>query len=75
MKRKEEELQKLNDTTMGNIVTTYQTENEAKSKFHTILAAAAISDVPVHTAVILTEEGHVIGRENFDHRPSTQPEE
>lgn len=32
-------------------------ENEAESVYHTILASAALSDLPCHSAVMMTTEG------------------
>ena len=46
---------------------TYATLNEAKSKYHTILAAAAISKVPYHTAVIMYSNGNLIASECYQH--------
>ncbi len=51
------ELQTNNDGTTGTIVTTYADKNEAESKYHSILAAAALSDVSAHAAVMLNERG------------------
>jgi len=45
----------------------YGTLNEAQSKFHTILSVAAVSSVPIHTAVILTHEGIMVAHESYHH--------
>jgi hypothetical protein len=42
---------------IGLLTNTYEDKNEALSKFHTILASAALSEVPCHTAMIITEDG------------------
>ena len=60
------ELQAWNGT-VANIVTTHETEESAMSKFHTIMAAAAVSSVPVHSAVVLTEEGYPVRNESYRH--------
>ena len=40
----------------------------AMAKFHTILAAAAVSTVPIHSAVIIDDQGNVIkAAETFRH--------
>lgn len=52
---------------VANIVTKHNTLNEAESKFHTILAAAAVSSVPAHAAVILSEEGDTFGAKCYKH--------
>ena len=39
----------------GSFTYTYATENEARAKYHTVLAAAALSDTKSHGATILNE--------------------
>lgn len=51
----------------------YATLNEAKSKYHSILSAAAISSVAYHAAAILSYNGTLIESECFEHLP--EPEE
>lgn len=46
---------------------TYTDKNVAYQKYHTILAAAAVSSVEVHTALIINEYGLVEIRETFEH--------
>ena len=50
-------------------VLTQTRDNElaAESVYHTVLAAAAISSVPVHAASLLNEQGVCIKRECFFH--------
>ena len=50
-------------------VLTQTRDNElaAESVYHTVLAAAAISSVPVHAASLLNEQGVCIKRECFIH--------
>lgn len=45
--------------------------NEAESRFHSILAAAAISKVEVHTVIMYDEHGNVIKREFYEHLPES----
>ena len=59
------EIQKSN--TAATIVNTYETRNEAENKYHTILAAAAISNIPQHAAVLLDDNGEYIKSECFMH--------
>ena len=42
---------------VGTIVNTYPTQAEAESKYYNILSAAAISDVFLHGAFLLTAGG------------------
>ena len=45
----------------------YYDRNEAEAQFHTILAAAAISEVEEHAAVLLTSDGRVLRNECYRH--------
>ena len=44
--------------------------NEAESVYHTILAAAAVSSVDIHAALIIDERGNLILRQSYDHTAS-----
>ena len=59
------ELQK--SETLSALTSTYETRAEADNKFHTILAAAAISEIPIHSAVILSEDGCILANGSYTH--------
>ena len=59
------EIQK--DATVTTVVTTHETRNDAENKYHTILAYAAVSSVPQHSAVMLEDDGLFIKSESFEH--------
>lgn len=61
------EIQKQSDENCAHLIQTAETENQAKSIFHQIMASAAISSVPIHTAIVLTDEGVPIIRESYQH--------
>lgn len=61
------ELQKNADDVVSNIVTSHENMREAESHYHSILAAAAISTLPVHSAIILTEEGFPVIYQCYKH--------
>ena len=46
---------------------------EAESRYHAILAAAAVSAVPVHAAVLMSGTVVQIAHQSYTHEP--QPEE
>ena len=50
----------------------YTDKGLALQKYHTILASAAVSEVQVHTAMIVNEIGLVEYRETFDRRTNTK---
>lgn len=59
------ELQKSD--TLAVLSDTYETRNQAEQKYHTVLAYAAVSEVPKHSAVLLNEDGTYIKSESFEH--------
>lgn len=61
------ELQDLGEQ-VANIVTAYASVNQAEQKYHEVLSAAAVSQVPVHSAIMLNSEGQYIKSEAYDHR-------
>lgn len=69
------EIQKTAESAGGvaTLVSTYADKNSAESTFHTVLAAAAISAVPVHSAVLMTDEGIWLRSESYKH-PASEPE-
>ena len=60
------ELQKTGNQ-LAHIVTTFSDKNEAESKYYNVLAAAAVSSVQKHAAVIITEDGMKIKSEVYEH--------
>ena len=61
------DLQTNADGTVGNLVYKYDSINEAEAKYHSILASAAISSLPVHACVLLTNTGNVVKSEYYRH--------
>ena len=61
------ELQTVNESTVANIVNAYTEQKVAEQKYHTILAAAAVSSLPCHAAVMLDEKGRMIKSEFYTH--------
>ena len=61
------ELQTINESQVANIVNAYTEQKVAEQKYHTILAAAAVSSLPCHSAVMLDEKGRMIKSEFYTH--------
>lgn len=62
------EIQKLSsDTESSCITTSFNDLNQAMNKYHQILAAAAISVVYKHSAVLLSDDGTWMKSESFEH--------
>jgi predicted regulator of Ras-like GTPase activity (Roadblock/LC7/MglB family) len=61
------ELQKTAEGQVANLVFSFDTLAEAESKYHSILASAAISTIPVHSAIIVSEEGFPVANKCYKH--------
>lgn len=59
------EIQTNAEGVVSTLTYQYAEQNLAESKYHTILASASVSDLPVHTAVILTDDGVVMKAECY----------
>ena len=60
------EIQTSGDS-VATIVNKYADRAEAEARFHAVLAAAAVSAVPVHAAVMLTNAGTTVRSEYYRH--------
>lgn len=47
----------------------------ATAKFHSLLAGASVSQVPVHGAIMYTDKGMYVRSEYFEHITEPEPEE
>lgn len=61
------EIQTNQDGTIGNITTTYNSIDEAYSKYYAILSSAAISSIPRHSAIIMDNSCRTIASNTFTH--------
>lgn len=61
------EIQKSAQGTVSTIVTQHADRLAAEGKYHTILAAAAVSSVAQHGAVLLTDAGQEICHQSYTH--------
>ena len=69
------ELQTNADGGVGTLVTAFDDWNQAESKYHTVLASAAISSLPCHAAVLLTHDGCMLSNKSYEHaQPEPEPE-
>lgn len=62
------ELQTNDSGELGNLVWSFDKKEEAESKYYSVLSAAAMSNVPVHSAVVLDEQGSLINSHVFFHK-------
>ncbi|MBQ6396976.1 MAG: hypothetical protein IJI06_02385 [Oscillospiraceae bacterium] len=68
------EIQKFEDGKMSTPAYAFDNINSAEAKYHAILSAAAVSALPVHSAVLLNETGFCIKSQSYDHTPEPEPE-
>ncbi len=61
------EIQTYADGTIGTLVYTASDYNHAQSTYHEKLAAAAISNIPVHSVVLMDSRGYSFGQEFYEH--------
>lgn len=67
------EIQTYLNGEIGTLITQHSNRNEAESKYHTVLAAAAISGLLRHCAVLMTNEGFLLETKCYE--LSSVPEE
>lgn len=68
------EIQKDKSDKIATLVTTHADLQDARAKYHTILAAAAKSGLPLHGALILEENGAQVARECYEVAPDPNEE-
>ena len=61
------EIQHSNDGTNATLVNSYTDQATAEQKYHQVLAAAAVSAVDVHSAVMMDDTGNRIKGETYYH--------
>ena len=61
------EIQITAENVISTLVNTYESRNEAFSKYHLILASAATSALPKHGAVILNDDAVQLAGEVYKH--------
>lgn len=67
------ENQVRNDGSKGLLYDHYEDENAAYAKYYTVCAAAAVSEIPYHSAHLIRSDGIMIEGKVFDRR-SDDPE-
>lgn len=61
------ELQKNAEGVISYLFSEHNTKEEAESKFYSIMSYAAVGEIPVHSATILTEEGFPVMYKHYKH--------
>lgn len=61
------EIQTNTDGSIGTLVNTAETRNQAESIYHQVLASAALSSLPRHACVLMTNEGFQLMSQCYHH--------
>ena len=61
------EIQVDSQSHVATLVTQHENRNAADAAYHMILAAAAVSNVPIHSAVMLTDDGGYVCGQSYRH--------
>lgn len=61
------EIQTIQDGASSTLINAYDNQREAESRYHQILASAALSNIPIHAAVLMTEHGRTLKCEAYEH--------
>lgn len=56
-----------NGATATPITTLFADKGDAYNKYHTVLAAAAVSQIEEHSAILVSEEGNYMFHEKYTH--------
>ena len=60
------EIQKSGETATP-FVQLFTDDAQAKSRYHELLSIAAVSNVPEHSVILVSEEGNYMFREKYEH--------
>lgn len=61
------ETQTYNNGTVGTLINSYTDKLQAESKFHLVLSAAAVSQLPKHCAFLLDDSARLLKSEAYIH--------
>lgn len=68
------EIQTSESGTVATLTTVCESYNIAQQKYHMILAAAAVSALPLHGAAILDQRGELVASQCFDRTYTPEPD-
>lgn len=58
---------------VGSVIPfTFTNRNEAEAKYHSLLAVAAVSEVPKHGAMLFTDDCFILKSEVYNHAEVTE---
>lgn len=69
------EIQTYDNGTTACLTDSFTEKNLAEQKYHTALAAAAVSGLPCHSVIMVTNTGSFMKCETYENVPDPEPEE
>ena len=69
------EVQTYDNGAIGTLLNDYEDRADAESKYHLVLSAAAVSPLPIHSCVLMTNEGFFLESKAYKHTIPTPEEE
>ena len=69
------EIQGFGSDSFAHLITTASTRNQAEAEYHRVLAAAAVSELPTHAALIFTGEGVPVKHQCYKHPDEEESED
>ena len=69
------EIQRFENGQMSTPAYAYDNLNSAEAKFHSVMASAAVSALPRHAAIMISDEGFPMRHEFYTHVEEEQAEE
>ena len=61
------EIQTNADGSVGTLTYAFDDQNQAESKYHQVLAAGAISELPMHSAILITNDCTMLKSDVYYH--------
>lgn len=61
------ELQKNTESVVSNLITSHNTLTQVESKFYSTLTSAAVNEIPIHSAIIVSKEGFPVKHQCYKH--------
>lgn len=68
------EIQTNSEGVVSTLTYQFEDRNQAESKYHYILSFAAVTQLPVYSAMIITNTGEVIASAYYNYTPEPEPE-
>ena len=67
------EIQTNTDGTIGTLIDSFDTRNQAESKYHLVLSSAAVSQLPMHSATLMMSDGKMLAYQCYIHSENPEP--